>query len=133
MGRLITTMALLVTAAGVGAAADDPLLRARILYNQGKYYDAVNAAEEAGLLPGRANSADLIAARAYLERFRESAESVDLTNARERLRRLDPQGFLPRERLEYIVGLGEALYFEQAYGPAAAVFESVLLTTELLT
>jgi hypothetical protein len=133
MGRLITTIALLITTVGVGAAADDPLLRARILYNQGKYIDAVNAAEEARLLPGRANSADLIAARAYLERFRESAESVDLTNARERLRRLDPQGFLPRERVEYIVGLGEALYFEQAYGPAAAVFESVLLTTELLT
>ena len=32
------------------------------------------------------------------------------------------------ERIEFIVGLGETLYFEQAAGAAAAVFESVLLS-----
>jgi hypothetical protein len=56
--------------------------------------------------------------------------SDDLTNARERLRRLDPQRLAPRERVEYIVGLGEALYLDQSYGAAAAVFDSILQTGE---
>lgn len=132
MGRVIWSIALLVATAGPSVAADDPLARARLLYNQGKFQDAVNAAEEARLIPGRADSADLVAARAYLERFRESTDSVDLTNARERLRRLDPQRFIPRERVEYIVGLGETLYFDQAFGTAAAVFESVLHGSTLI-
>src|SRR5436305_13106744 len=90
-------------------AADDPLARARLLYNQKQFDAAVGAAEQARLVPARADGADLVAARAYLERFRASASNDDLTNARERLRRLDPQKLAPRERVEYIVGLGEAL------------------------
>jgi hypothetical protein len=115
------------------AAADDPLAKARLLYNQHQYEAAVNAAEQARLTPARADAADLIAARAYLERFRDGAASDDLTNARERLRRIDPQRFDPRERLEYIVGLGEALYLDGAYGAAATIFDSVLLGQDLLT
>jgi len=115
------------------SAADDPLSRARVLYNQHQYEAAVNAAEQARLTRSRADAADLIAARAYLERFRSSAASDDLTNARERLRRIDPQGFDPRTRLEYIVGLGEALYLDGAYGAATTIFESVLLGQDLLT
>ena len=45
------------------------------------------------LSPARADAADLVAARAYLERFRASDAAGDLTNARERLRRIDPQRF----------------------------------------
>ncbi|MEK7752368.1 MAG: hypothetical protein AAB654_10665 [Acidobacteriota bacterium] len=41
-------------------------------------------------MPALADSADLIAARAYLERFRESAAPDDLTAARNRLRRINP-------------------------------------------
>jgi len=54
-----------------------------------------------------------------------------LTNARERLRRLNPERFGPRERAEYIVGLGEALYFDNAFGAAATVFDSVLQSGDL--
>jgi hypothetical protein len=117
--------------AGPAAAADDPLGRARVLYNQGQFEAAVNAAELARLAPGRADSADLVAARAYLERFRVSAVSDDLTNARERLRRLDPARLPARERMEYIVGLGETLYLDQSFGAASAVFDSVLQSGEL--
>ena len=60
------------------SAADDPLSRARLLYNQRQFQAAVDAAEQARRLPGRGDSADLVAARAYLERFRESAASGDL-------------------------------------------------------
>src|SRR5579863_9848662 len=77
-------------AASPARAADDPLARARALYNQRQFQAAVGAAEQARTLPGRADAADLVAARAYLEKYRESAASDDLTNARERLRRLDP-------------------------------------------
>jgi hypothetical protein len=111
-----------------GSAADpkEPLERARLLYNQRQFDAAVAAAEEGRLLPGRADSADLIAARAYLERYRESGASDDLTNARERLRRLNPEGFGQLERVEWVMGLGEALFFEGSPGAAAAVFASVL-------
>src|SRR6267142_541358 len=113
-------------------AADDPLTRARLLYNQRQFQEAVTAAEQARRTPARADAADLVAARAYLERFRESSASDDLTNARDRLRRLDPQRLLPRERIEYIVGLGETLYFDQSFGASAAVFDSVLQSPDLM-
>jgi hypothetical protein len=122
---------LLLTFALPGRAADDPLAKARLLYNQQLFDEAVNAAEEAGQIPARADEADLVAARAYLERFRDSAAADDLTNARDRLRRLDPQRFGPVERAEYIVGLGEALYFDNAFGAAAEVFESALRNGDL--
>jgi hypothetical protein len=68
----------------------------------------------------------LIAARALLERYRLSAAPDDLVQARERLRQLTPDRFVDRERLEFVIGLGEALYFDGAPGAAAAVFDSVL-------
>jgi hypothetical protein len=117
----------LILAPVTALAADDPLVRARALYNERQFEAAVNAAEQARLTPSHANAADLVAARAYLERFRDSDASDDLTNARERLRRLNPSGFAPRERVEYIVGLGETLFFDGAYGAAATVFDSVML------
>src|SRR5262249_29394420 len=127
-------LVVLWTLAGVGPAfADDPLARARSLYNQKEYEAAVTAAEQARAMPSRADAADLVAARAYLERVRTSAMSNDLTNARDRLRRIDPQRFAPRERAEYVVGLGETLFFDGAPGAAADVFDSVLQSRDLLT
>jgi hypothetical protein len=132
MRATVLMAALLATDPGSAWAADDPLARARLLYNQRQYEDAVRAAEQARLSPARADEADLVAARAYLERFRETAASDDLTNARDRLRRLDPQKFGPRERAEYVVGLGETLFFEGAFGAAATVFDSVLQSRDAL-
>src|SRR5262249_32042800 len=108
----VSALGLLLLGAGAGAP-DDPLAPRRLLHNQRQYVDAINAAEQARHLAARADAADLIAARAYLERYRESSASDDLTNARDRLRRLDPQRLMPRERTEYVVGLGETLYFDQ--------------------
>jgi hypothetical protein len=127
------TAAVLALGPGPAWAADDPLAHARLLYNQRQYEAAVRAAEQARMTPARADAADLVAARAYLERFRETAASDDLTNARDRLRRLDPQKFGPRERAEYVVGLGETLFFEGAFGAAATVFDSVLQSRDALT
>src|SRR5687767_11618775 len=118
MGRGAWTFCFLL-AAGSGASAQgkpDALSEARTLYNQRQFVGAVSAAERARLTPALADRADLIAARAYLERFRESMAADDLANARERLRRLDPLRFDARERTEFIVGLGEALYFDASHG-----------------
>src|SRR5215213_8907322 len=97
-----------------GADSRDPLDRARLLYNQGDFEGALTAADEARKAADRADSADLIAARAYLERYRERSSPEDLSHARERLRRINPVKFTPQERVELIVGLGETLYFDQA-------------------
>lgn len=131
MRRLGWTSAFLYTAATMVWAADqvDPLARARLLYNQRQFEAAVNAAEEARA-GERADAADLIAARAYLERFRESAAAADLTSARDRLRRINPERFGAGERVEFIIGLAEALYLDQSAGAAAEVFESVLARRE---
>lgn len=128
MGRLLFTTVCLVVAALPAGAADqaDPLAEARSLYNQRNFEAAVSAAERARLILTNADRADLIAARAYLERFRERDAADDLTNARLRLARLDPRRFTPRERIEFIVGLGEALYLDQSYGAAANLFASAL-------
>ena len=134
MGRLIWAAVCLAAAANAAAAdTQDPLADARLFYNRRQFEASLNAAEQARLVAARADSADLVAARAYLERFRESAAPDDLANARERLRRLDPQRFGPLERVEFIVGLGETLYFDESYGAAANVFASVLDSTGPLT
>jgi hypothetical protein len=127
MRRALRTLLFVLTAGGVCAAdTPDPLTQARELYNRQDYNAAIDAAEQARLNPAAADRADLIAARAYLERYRASGSGDDLARARDRLRRLNPQQFDPRERTEYIVGLGEALYFDESFGAAAGVFESVL-------
>jgi hypothetical protein len=128
MRRFGWLLAFLMAFADTAIAADehDPLVLARLLYNQHDFQAAVTAADRARLGPTGADSADLIAARAYLERFRESAAVDDLTSARERLRRVDPQRLGQRERVEYIVGLGETLYLDGSYGASADVFDSVL-------
>jgi hypothetical protein len=132
MRRIVLAIACAAAAAVPLRAADDPLARARQLYNEHQYEAAIAAAEQARHTPSRADAADLVAARAYLERFRESSASDDLTNARDRLGRLDPQRLGPRERTEYVVGLGETLFFDGAFGAAATVFDSVLQSRDLL-
>lgn len=117
----------MVSASTVAAEeAAGPLATARQLYNQRQFDAAIAAADAARSLPGLAHRADLVVARAYLERHRETTDADDLARARERLRRIDPEGFNPRERGEYIVGLGAALYFEDLPGAAAAAFWPLL-------
>ncbi|MBI3492226.1 MAG: hypothetical protein HY047_10665 [Acidobacteria bacterium] len=132
MGRLIAALIVIATTAASTAAADDPLARARLLYNQRQFDAALQAADEARRTPALADAADLVAARAYLERFRDAQAPDDLSRARERLRRLDPRRFATRERTEFIVGLGETLYFDEAFGAASSVFDTVLLAGDLL-
>jgi len=132
MRRLAISAALVFAAIAGPRAADDPLARARLLYNQGQWEAAIAAAELARQTPSRSDAADLVGARAYLERFRASDSADDLVNARERLRRIDPQHFAMNERAEYVVGLGEALFFEGSFGAAADVLDPMVRNPDVL-
>jgi hypothetical protein len=126
--------ALLGLVAGNGYAADkvDPIAKARALYNERNFEGAVAAAEEAKRLqPARADSADLIASRALLEHYRMSGQTDDLSNARTRLRSLSADRLDTGERTEWVVGLGELLYFEDSPGAAAQIFDSILVRAYL--
>jgi hypothetical protein len=134
MIRLAVLVGLLVGVSFPARAADEKtaLARARQLYNMRDFDAAIAAADEARRAPERADSADLIAARALLERYRVSANAVDLVQARERLRGLSPDRLAERERLELVIGLGETLFLEQSPGAAAAVFDALLLTADVV-
>ena len=121
MRPLLLSACVLLLAATPALAADhsDPLARARALYNQGQFDAAVAAADAGRRTAAHADSADLVAARAYLEKFRGSEEADDLARARERLRRINADHFSASERAEFLVGLGEALYFDESPGAAA--------------
>jgi hypothetical protein len=111
--------------------AEYALAHARAAYNAREFGEAVASADEARRMPELAAAADLVAARALLERYRASAMADDLSQARERLRRLDASRLNPRERTEWLIGLGGALYFEETPGAAAVLFRTVLDAADL--
>jgi tetratricopeptide (TPR) repeat protein len=124
-------IALMVTfATAVSAWAADPIAEARRLYNLGQYDSALKLAHEALAMPGRSDEARVVLGRIHLERYRQSAKPADLAAAREALRTLDPRILDPRERVELLIGLAEALYLEERYGGAADLFESVMERSE---
>jgi hypothetical protein len=132
MRALSWAVALTVLVPSLAAAQPrEPLARARFLYNERHFALAILAADEAARNPDRQDSAHLIAARALLERYRETESVDDLTGARERLRRINPSKLATRERTELIVGFGETLFLEGTSGAAADVFESVLTRSDL--
>lgn len=126
MRPILLCACLLALVAAAARAQPDPLARARALYNARNFDGALEAADEARRAPVHADSADLIAARAYLEKYRETAMPDDLASARERLRRINVDRLDSRERSEFLVGLGEDLYFDESVGAAANLFDSLL-------
>ncbi len=107
------------------AAAQGSLDFPRQLYNQARYDQAIAAAgrlRSTTLVDG----ANLIIGRSHLERFRKSADPEDLAAGRAALREVNPAHLSARDRVDYLVGLGESLYLEESYGPAAELFEGAL-------
>jgi hypothetical protein len=102
----------------------DPLAPARTLYNEGRFEDAIQAAQAVQTTVGA--PATLIVGRAGLERFRTTADPAQLTAARTALSHVDALRLSPRDRLDLVVGLGEALFFDEHYHAAADLFESIL-------
>jgi hypothetical protein len=133
-GRAALVLALIIVLLPSSAAAQkrpapsnqDLLTRARALYNQQDLDGAIAAATKARLVTGAAEAADLVLARARLERFRKTADRIDLVAARDTLVQIRPEGLAPLDRVELVVGLGEALYLDGMYGASAELFESAL-------
>jgi len=110
----------------LGAAPQNPLVRARELYNQHQYDAAIAAAREARAIPELADAAAVVLGRAHLERYRGASAEADLAAARESLVAVDTSRLSARDRLELLIGLGALLYFEGHYGAAAELFGSAL-------
>jgi hypothetical protein len=107
-------------------ANERTLARARQFYNAGNQDAAIAAAIDARNDAKVANAATVVLARAYLERFRVTGDRQDLDAAREALQSVQPARLTPRDRLDLVVGFGEALYLDGGYGAAAEIFEPLL-------
>ncbi|HKV99363.1 MAG TPA: hypothetical protein VJN96_06050 [Vicinamibacterales bacterium] len=114
----------------------DALAHARLAYNEHRFDDAVAAAAEAGKSPELADSAAVVLARALLERYHasdsEHRETSDLDRAREALKSVNAARLSASDHVEFLVGLGESLFFDQPprYSAAAEMFESALARAE---
>jgi hypothetical protein len=102
----------------------DPLASARQMYNDGRFEEAIQAAK--AVEPEVGAPATLIVARAGLERYRTTADATELAAARAALSQVDASRLSARDRLDLVVGLGEALFFDEHYHAAADLFESIL-------
>ena len=112
--------------------AADPLSDARRLYNQGQFDAAEQAARDAARFPATADGARVVLGRIQLERDRRTPAAADLSGAIATLRDVDSKRLDGRERVELAIGLAEALYLEDRFGAAAALFESVLDDSDML-
>jgi hypothetical protein len=127
MRLLLLAAAIVMAPAQV--AANDFLAEARRLYNLGQYDEAERAAREAAANVATIDAARVVLGRIYLERYRRSAAPEDLASARAALAATDTRALDRRERLELAIGLAGTLYFEDRFGAAADMFESVLEAT----
>jgi len=115
-------------AASPAVAGQSDLERARAMYNEGRYDDAIAAAASVKHKPDSAPSATLIEARARLERFRQNGDAGDLGAARAALISLNPRVLAPQEIIEWQIGIGTALFLENQPGAAAEMFATILPT-----
>ncbi len=116
--------ALVLLLCSPAAAQRADLARARSLYNARQFDGAIEAATVAQKLPATVDPATVVLARAHLERYRERANPDDLSAARVALGTVRVTSLDARDRVDLLMALGEALFFEDDYGAAAALFES---------
>lgn len=102
------------------------LARARTLYNLRQFDGAILAALAAQKTPATADAATVVLARAHLERYRERVDPADLSAARAALGTVRVVGLDARDNIDFLMALGEALFFEDEYGAASQLFESGL-------
>jgi hypothetical protein len=117
----------LVAAADAKAAEHPSLAKARALYNAADYDGAIAAASVARADPASADASALVTARSHLERYRlRSGGMADLIAAREALAAVRMMALSPRDQLDLLVGLGQALYLSNAFGASAELFDTAL-------
>jgi hypothetical protein len=130
MRPLLFAAALILAPAPLAAA--DLLAEARRLYNLQQYDEAERLARAAAEAVATIDRARVVLGRIHLERYRRSAEPAALAAARTALRATDTRALDHRERIELTIGLGEALYFEDRFGAAAEMFESIMDAAAIL-
>jgi len=126
MAGLLTAMTPAVGGAQPPATPAPSIDRVRQLYNAGDYDEAIRAALTLLNRGADPDATRLVLGRALLERHRSSASPEDLSEGREALRSVDPHALSERDRVDLLVGLGEALYLDGEYQPAALVLGSAL-------
>ncbi len=119
-------------------AVPDPLTEARDLYNSGAYDQAIRAAQAARTVPELESAAEVVLARAYLERYRQLSQADDLEAAREVMHGIDVAALEPRERVELFIALGTSIYidetsgFDHRFAAAAEQFDLAFAGADLL-
>jgi hypothetical protein len=133
--RFVLVMTIVLASCVGSAFAAEPaaLAKGRSRYNAGDYEGAINAAAVARRIPGSADAAALVIARARLELYRQRALPEDLATARETLRALHSVNLSPRDQVDLDIGLGQLLYLGEQFGAAAEMFETALARTAVLT
>src|SRR5207253_3959851 len=114
---------------GGSAAAQNDLAAARRLYNGGLFEQAIAAAQhsrESSRLP---SATALIVARSRLERFRTLQDPRELDRARAELAAVNPAQLGSQERMEWQMGLGEALLLDNQPGPASEILSTLVPST----
>jgi len=131
-GATLQLLMLLVTAPLAWGAEHPSLVKARALYNAADYDAAISAATVARADPVSADASALVVARSHLERHRLRLDPGDLVAAREALSAIRPATLSPRDHVDLLVGLGQALYLGETFGAAAELFDTALSQSSLL-
>lgn len=116
----------LIVIATLAASPRDALSRARQLYNSGQYDAAIDTARGITKAPDLTDAIQLVLARAYLERFRKSADGSDRNAARDALKLVRASELSEDDRVELTIALGVSLYLDGQAGAAAEQFELAL-------
>jgi hypothetical protein len=122
----VAALLLLALTSAPALATRADLARARTLYNQRDFDAAIAAATDARRTPETQDASAIVLARAHLERYRERADPADLGSAREALGAIRAASLDARDRVEFLLALGQALFLDDEYGAAARVLESGL-------
>ncbi len=122
---LAVALALALCGVSLDATRED-LARARTLFNERKFDQAIEAAELARKTLDTADAALIVLARAHLERYRQGADPADLGSARTALGSVHVERLGTPDRAEYLIALGGSLFLEDDFGAAAEIFESAL-------
>jgi hypothetical protein len=123
---------LLMPAAAAWPAEHPSLAKARSLYNAADYDGAISAASMARSDPASGDAASLVMGRSHLERHRLRADPADLAAARELLASVRARSLSPRDCVDLLVGLGQALYLGEMFGAAAEMFDTAVTRASML-
>jgi hypothetical protein len=124
MGHVAFVLAACFLAGPAPVQAPSRTADARRYYNRELYELAIRAANEARQAGESVDEASLIFARAHLERFRQTRDARNLTEAKEALRVLDATRLSPAAQTEFVLALGQWLFMDDKFRAAAELFDA---------